>query len=126
MEYLSSNPLGIDLHLLTRSFVNAAVNLTASASTAPSTSSSVSRSHHSESALPKPSFTLCYDREGWGPYSKIRETDLTPCFESGVLVVPALLLVIVGSLVVGLLARKDKRVRGKQSERLLGWKLVSL
>ena len=125
MEYLSSNPLGIDLHLLTSSFLDA-VNLTASSPQSASTSLVARRAHHRPSAPPpKASSTLCYNGEGWGPYSSLRDTDLTPCFESSVIVVPALLLVLVGSLIVGLLARQQRRARGGMSERLLGWKLVS-
>ena len=127
MEYFSSNPLGVDLHLLASSFVNAvnitSVDSTASASTA-STSLVARRAHHSHDPS-RPQSSLCYNREGWGPYSTVRDTDLTPCFESGVIVIPALLLVLVGSLVSVMLARKTKRPRDKMSERLLAWKMVS-
>ncbi|PFH45503.1 hypothetical protein AMATHDRAFT_82867 [Amanita thiersii Skay4041] len=34
--------------------------------------------------------TTCYDFEGWGPASRIRDFDLTPCFEDGVILSPLL------------------------------------
>jgi hypothetical protein len=36
--------------------------------------------------------------EGWGPVSRLREFDLTPCFEEGILLSTLLVLLLVVSL----------------------------
>lgn len=70
---------------------------------------------------------MCQDPEGWGPLSSVRELDLTPCFETGVLLnIPVVLLII--TLVYQLVNIKKKgpwQVRSAASKRILKTKLVS-
>jgi hypothetical protein len=74
-----------------------------------------------------PSNFLCpKGGEGYGPYSTVRQMDLTPCFESLILTIPLGLLLVVGSGSIGWLARKgERRIRGGWSSKILHWKLVS-
>ena len=54
-------------------------------------------------------------REEWGPVSTLREFDLTPCFEEGIILSTLLVLLLVVSLF---------RLRGIKS-RAVGWTLTS-
>ena len=53
------------------------------------------RPHRLSSRCPMASCTSAYHghREGWGPVSTLREFDLTPCFEEGI-ILPTLLVVL--------------------------------
>ena len=70
----------------------------------------------------------CRDPEGWGPVSRLRQFDLTPCFEEGV-VLSSLLVVfavlygaisggVVGMQSAGTFALTDPRDMGKVGARL--------
>lgn len=44
------------------------------------------------------SMATCRDSEGWGPVSQLREFDLTPCFEEGILLSTLLVVLLVSAL----------------------------
>lgn len=65
--------------------------------------------------------------EGYGPYSRWREMDLTPCFESLMASVPCGLILMFGALSIAYLSKHgEKRIRGGWSAKILHFKLVSL
>ncbi|KAI7899459.1 multi drug resistance-associated protein MRP [Cokeromyces recurvatus] len=50
---------------------------------------------------------MCYNPEGWGPYSAIREPDFTPCFEDTViLLIPSIYVFIAGSIRIWNLSKR--------------------
>ena len=68
----------------------------------------------------------CLDPEGWGPVSPIRDFDLTPCFEEGILLSTlAVLLTVSGLNKVHALWSLEDRPRSNKSRWLLGAKIVS-
>lgn len=51
---------------------------------------------------------LCSDPEGWGPFSRIRTPDFTPCFEdSVVMMVPAVFLMVFGIVRLWQLSKRN-------------------
>jgi hypothetical protein len=69
----------------------------------------------------------CRDIEGWGPVSPIRDFDLTPCFEEGVLQSTLLgLLLALGSFRIFSLSKVKNRERSRKSRWTLYAKLVRL
>lgn len=70
---------------------------------------------------------ICNNSEGWGPISRLRPFDLTPCFEDGVLN-PSLLiaLVITASVSSFIHSRHHPLQLNPRSKWLLGTKLVRL
>ncbi|KAI8881443.1 multi drug resistance-associated protein MRP [Backusella circina FSU 941] len=55
---------------------------------------------HKDKTGHKPtSDNMCYNPEGWGPYSSIRQPDFTPCFEDTVvMMIPSVYLLIAGCI----------------------------
>ncbi|KAG2230070.1 hypothetical protein INT48_005398 [Thamnidium elegans] len=50
---------------------------------------------------------MCYNTEGWGPFSWIRKPDFTPCFEDTViLVIPSIYIIIVGMIRLFILSKR--------------------
>jgi len=69
----------------------------------------------------KASHPGCYSPEGYGPVSKLRQFDLTPCFEGLVVTpVPLILLIVAGIADVARIGRKGPR------RRRTGWSKVRL
>ncbi|KAF8636372.1 hypothetical protein AX17_003557 [Amanita inopinata Kibby_2008] len=71
--------------------------------------------------------TSCHNLEGWGPVSRIRDFDVTPCFEEGV-ILSSILAAFLCSAVFNLLilSRKHPRLRSQKSSILLWIKLTLL
>lgn len=67
------------------------------------------------------------DSEGWGPVSRIRPFDLTPCFEESAVLSP-LFIVFVACAVVASAVRRGEELhkRSRKSVWVLRAKLVSL
>ena len=63
---------------------------------------------------------LCDNVEGWGPVSRQRELDFTPCFqEAAFWVAPAFLLALFAAIQLAILSRKEQRPLTHTSKRLL-------
>lgn len=116
-EYLSSASLGLEHALHVPAFFEYS-NSNASSTEAFTTLKRRIRQPHYGA--------LCYSSEGWGPYSSVRPTDLTPCFESAAVAVTALLLLAVGAGTLVAFRRRPRIGRGQASASLLGWKLVGV
>ena len=68
-----------------------------------------------------------HSSEGWGPQSSLRPFDLTPCFESTVLVsIPSILLLAFGIRRILKLRRRAILIRGSTSRTLSQGKTVRL
>ncbi|KAG8992893.1 hypothetical protein FRB94_011203 [Tulasnella sp. JGI-2019a] len=68
---------------------------------------------------------FCANPEGWGPISKHRQFDLTPCFENGVLLGGILTLVFLGSSLRTFQLRKTHiRHENVKTRKWLGAKMV--
>ena len=68
----------------------------------------------------------CLDPEGWGPVSPIRDFDLTPCFEEGILLSASVVVLgVLGSYRIHTLWSLEERPRFNKSRWLLGTKIVS-
>jgi hypothetical protein len=69
---------------------------------------------------------MCHHPEGWGPISRLRPFDLTPCFEDAVLFsVPSAVLVVLGLLRMLHLSRQPALQRAQKINTWLLWaKLV--
>lgn len=69
----------------------------------------------------------CRDPEGWGPISRIRSFDTTPCFEEGV-ILPSILagFTCFALLQIGILYTKPTRARSQKSCIILWAKLVRI
>ena len=67
----------------------------------------------------------CIDAEGWGPVSPIRDFDLTPCFEEGILQSTLLVVLLAfGMFRTYSLTRLEDRKRSGKSRWLLNTKIV--
>lgn len=68
---------------------------------------------------------FCPDSEGWGPASDLRQFDLTPCFEGGV-IVPSVLgvFVLVAATRTLYLQRRPIRPENAKTRKWLATKLV--
>ena len=73
---------------------------------------------------------ICRDSEGWGPVSRERDLDLTPCFEHvASSVLPALLLALCAAFSLSALAKRPGRALTKASHNILickNWVLAGL
>ena len=70
---------------------------------------------------------LCHHSEGWGPVSKQRPFDLTPCFEDGALVGGSLAFLFLGAILrTYQLRSKEIRHNNVKTRRWLAMKLVNL
>ena len=65
-------------------------------------------------------------REGWGPVSSLREFDLTPCFEEGIILSTLLVFVLVVSLfrLWGIKSKATDHTLTTRSASVLKGKLV--
>lgn len=81
--------------------------------------------HHHERTRQYP---LCNSPEGYGPISKARQFDFTPCFEAAaVLPAPLVVLLVAGIIDVARVGRKGpRRKRAGWSKARLWMKMVSL
>ena len=67
----------------------------------------------------------CRDPEGWGPVSSLRQFDLTPCFEEGVVLSsPLVLFVVLAAFRVYAFRNLESHPRGRKSRLFLWAKLV--
>jgi len=75
----------------------------------------------------KASHPGCYSPEGYGPVSKLRQFDLTPCFEGLIVTpVPLIILIAAGLVDVARIGRKGpSRERAGWSKIRLWLKMVS-
>ena len=78
--------------------------------------------------LSRPYGTVCRNPEGWGPVSLVRDFDLTPCFEEGVLFPAVLAVVSFASVIrtIQLRALPEKEHALKRNTRLLWAKVVCI
>ncbi|OAD00212.1 hypothetical protein MUCCIDRAFT_166009 [Mucor lusitanicus CBS 277.49] len=52
---------------------------------------------------------MCYNPEGWGPFSSIRQPDFTPCFEDTVvMLIPSIYVLVAGFVRVWMLSKRTQ------------------
>ncbi|KAG9086906.1 hypothetical protein FS749_003298, partial [Ceratobasidium sp. UAMH 11750] len=75
-------------------------------------------------AQPVPPSDYCFDPEGLGPVSRLRDLDLTPCFEHTVQSGLLLIFVVFAAVRCVQLGKRETRAEGEDGKRLLSAKIA--